>query len=131
MYGDGGEGGNLRGPGHGVAEDEETGGDDHELADAGVRRRVLGGTCSREDEEPRGLPDTANDEGATTAEVLHDVDAAERAAKVDGAEDDLGDIRVGDADGLEDRGTVLYMNMKSENDIASIYAQGNARRRSS
>ena len=56
-------------PGHRVAEDEEAGGDDHELADALVRRGIACGAGGGEDEEPDGLPDASDDEGVTTAEL--------------------------------------------------------------
>ena len=101
----------LRSPCRCVAENEEAGRDNHKLADAFI---VLGVTCRArrsEHEQPRRLPQSADDERDTTpvlrtwsasfhdrlesqAHLLHDVHAAECASEVDGTEDDLGHERV-------------------------------------
>ena len=94
-------------PRHGIAQDEQTRRDDHEVANALVADGILRGTGSGEDEEPCGLPHTAQDERPPPAEMLHNVDAAECAAEVNTTENDLGDEGVRDADGLEDRRAVL------------------------
>ena len=94
-------------PGHGVAENEQTCRHNHELADALVRGRVLSSTGGGEDEQPNGLPDTAEDKRDTTSEGLHDVETAERAAEVDSTENDLRDEGIVDTDRLEDRCAVL------------------------
>lgn len=51
--------------------------------------------------------DAADDKGVSTAEVLDDVETAEGAAEVDGAEDQAGDEGVGEADGFEDGRAVV------------------------
>jgi hypothetical protein len=63
---------------------------EHVLPDEGV------------DEETHRHPRGADHEGGTTAAFLHDVESAEGADYVYGAEDDLGDVGVGEADAGED-----------------------------
>jgi hypothetical protein len=65
-----------------------------------------GGEDHEADEHEAG----AEDERLATAKVLDHVQAAERGAEVDGAQDDLGDERVGDTGSLEDGGTLDSVN---------------------
>lgn len=77
------------------------------FADALIISRVLGSTGRSEDEEPCRLPDTTNDQGHTTTELLHNVQTTEGAPKVNGAKDDLGDEGILNTNGLEDGSTVV------------------------
>ena len=103
------------------------------FADALISTRVPCGTSSGEYEEPCGLPQTADDERHTTSELqavcqtrsslkyiveftnlLHDIHATKRAAKVDSTEDDLCHERVLDSYGLEDGRAILGVRVHSE-----------------
>lgn len=57
-----GEDPRARSPCHRVPENEQARADDHELPCAGVGDGVADGACDGEDEQPCGLPDTADDE---------------------------------------------------------------------
>ena len=59
------------------------------LANTLVGRRILCGTRGGEDEEPHGLPYTANNEWHATTEPFHNVEAEERATEVDSTENNL------------------------------------------
>jgi hypothetical protein len=94
-------------PRHSVTEDEQAGRDDHDVADGRVGSRVLRRSYGGEDKEPDRLPQATDNERPTTAKALHNVKATECGYEVDGAENKLGDKRVGNADGFEDSGTVV------------------------
>lgn len=72
-----------------------------------IRRRVLDRPRNGKREQPCALPTAAKDKWQPASIALHDVQAAKRANEVHRSEDDLGDVRVGEADGLEDRCAVV------------------------
>jgi hypothetical protein len=94
-------------PRHSITEDEQAGGDDHDVADRRVRGRVLRRPDRGKDEQPDRLPQATNNERPTTAKALHNVETTKCGHEVDGAEDELGDEGVGNTDGFENGGTVV------------------------
>lgn len=103
--------------GNSEADDEEASGGNHSRANGGVGAGVgvvgvaIGvqseGSQGSEDDEPQEHPDTTDDHGDAAAELLADVQTTEGGEDVDGTEDHGGDVRVGDADGREDLGSVV------------------------
>ncbi|KAI3483055.1 hypothetical protein L1887_54076 [Cichorium endivia] len=92
-------------PGGGVSENEEARRDDEQVADALGDLVGLGTTDDTgdgKDEEPERLPSSTVDQRPASTEALEDVETEESAGKVDGAEDDLSDERVAQADRGED-----------------------------
>ena len=104
-------------PGGGVEGDEEAREDDHGFA--GGRGVFGGGVVERkgadggEDEEADRHADTADDEGATAAETLHDVEAKEGHAEVDAAEDHGCHEAVFDTSGLENCRPVVEKKVRA------------------
>lgn len=79
---------------HACTQDEDT--------SDGLVRRVLFATDGAEDEKPGHLPQRTANEGFPTTEFFDEPQSRESADDVDGTEDDLGDIRVGDTNGPKD-----------------------------
>ena len=98
-------------PRRGVEGDEEAREDDHGGARGGGRGGIgvveREGPHGREDEEVDRHADAADDQGPASPEPLHDVQARERHAEVDAAQNHGCHVAVADAGGLEDGGAVV------------------------
>jgi hypothetical protein len=105
------DGPHNRAPRHRERGDEQAREDDHGVADALVRCSVAVGQREvaqrSEDEEAHEHPERAVDQRGPATVLLDDVETGERHAEVDGTEDDGGNVRVRDPNGVEDRGTVV------------------------
>lgn len=102
----------TRSPGGGEAKDEHAGGENEDGTDSGgvgVCFRAYGG----EDDEPCALPKPTNQEGLAATVAFDEPKTGEGGEDIDTAENDLGDVWVGKADGLEDGSSVLNIKMIS------------------
>ena len=93
-------------PGGGEGDDEEAGEDNKDVAGGFV---AVEGEMAHEgvDHEADEGPEGADDQCPAAGALLHDVKAAEGAADVDGAEDDLGDVGIAETDLVEDSCAVV------------------------
>ena len=90
-------------PGGGEGDDEQAGEDDQDVAGggaAGLREDEL--TDEGVDQEAADGPESTDDESSAASALLDDPKTTESAEDVDGAENDLGDVRVVKTDTLED-----------------------------
>lgn len=112
------------------ADDEEAREHDHH----GARRLRRGGALRglfedelphrREDEETHALPERRDVQRFAPPEVARHVDAEERGADVDAAEDHGGHVRVGDADAGEDGGAVVEEVVRARELLQHLHGHG-------